>query len=113
MPCPLANGKASRWMVLMPPVVQDSPPKFVIVTLPRSGSYHLVSLLNSAHPLTENSPFVGGSWSNRPSVDVDLNEATLIAECDPRRIEEVRRNWPFIRDRRIDAYAPLLVRWLG
>jgi len=38
-----------------------------------------VSLLNSAHPLTETSPFVGGSWANRPSVDVDLNEATLIA----------------------------------
>ncbi len=38
-----------------------------------------VSLLNSAHPLTETSPFVGGSWSNRPTVDADLNEATLIA----------------------------------
>ena len=38
-----------------------------------------VSLLNAAHPLTETSPFVGGSWANRPSVDVDLNEATLIA----------------------------------
>ena len=32
-------------------------------------------------------------------------EETLIVECDPRRIEEVRRNWPFLRDRRIDAYA--------
>jgi N-carbamoylputrescine amidase len=31
-------------------------------------------------------------------------EETLIVECDPRRIEEVRRNWPFLRDRRIDAY---------
>jgi len=38
-----------------------------------------VSLLNAAHPLTETSPFVGGSWGNRPSVDVDLNEQTLIA----------------------------------
>lgn len=38
-----------------------------------------VSLLNSAHPLTETSPFVGGSWANRPSVDQDLNESTLIA----------------------------------
>ncbi len=27
----------------MPPVLQDAPPKFVIVTLPRSGSCHLVS----------------------------------------------------------------------
>jgi N-carbamoylputrescine amidase len=38
-------------------------------------------------------------------------EETLVVECDPRRIEEVRRNWPFLRDRRIDAYAPLLERW--
>ena len=33
------------------------------------------------------------------------DEETLVVECDPRRIEEVRRNWPFLRDRRIDAYA--------
>ena len=39
-------------------------------------------------------------------------EETLIAECDPRRAEEVRRNWPFLRDRRIDAYQPILSRWL-
>jgi N-carbamoylputrescine amidase len=39
-------------------------------------------------------------------------EEILIADCDPRRIEEVRRNWPFLRDRRIDAYSPILERWL-
>ncbi|HEY1219608.1 MAG TPA: carbon-nitrogen hydrolase [Bryobacteraceae bacterium] len=37
-------------------------------------------------------------------------EETLIVECDPRRIEDVRRNWPFLRDRRIDAYQPILSR---
>ncbi|MBM3775811.1 MAG: carbon-nitrogen hydrolase, partial [Acidobacteria bacterium] len=26
-------------------------------------------------------------------------EEILVAECDPRRIEEVRRHWPFLRDR--------------
>ena len=40
------------------------------------------------------------------------NEEILIAECDPHRIEEVRRNWPFLRDRRIDAYSPIVKRWL-
>jgi N-carbamoylputrescine amidase len=40
-------------------------------------------------------------------------EEILIAECDPRRMDEVRRNWPFLRDRRIDAYSPLLQRWIG
>jgi len=39
-------------------------------------------------------------------------EEILSAECDPRRMEDVRRNWPFLRDRRIDAYAPILQRWL-
>src|SRR5262245_48237301 len=35
------------------------------------------------------------------------NEELLIAECDLRRLEDVRRNWPFLRDRRIDAYGDL------
>jgi len=39
-------------------------------------------------------------------------EETLVTECDPACLEEVRRQWPFLRDRRIDAYAPLLKRWL-
>jgi N-carbamoylputrescine amidase len=38
-------------------------------------------------------------------------EETLVVECDPQQIEEVRRNWPFLRDRRIDAYGPILQRW--
>jgi N-carbamoylputrescine amidase len=37
-------------------------------------------------------------------------EEILIVECDPRAIEETRRNWPFLRDRRIDAYGPILNR---
>lgn len=40
-------------------------------------------------------------------------EEILVVECDPERIEEVRRNWPFLRDRRIDAYQPILNRWIG
>ncbi|HTS47421.1 MAG TPA: carbon-nitrogen hydrolase [Bryobacteraceae bacterium] len=39
-------------------------------------------------------------------------EEILVTECDPHRIEEVRRNWPFLRDRRVDAYSPILKRWL-
>jgi len=40
------------------------------------------------------------------------HEETLVVECDPQQMEEVRRNWPFLRDRRIDAYSPILERWL-
>ena len=39
--------------------------------------------------------------------------AILIAMCDPALIEYTRRNWPFLRDRRIDAYGPILNRYLG
>ncbi len=31
-------------------------------------------------------------------------EEILMGTIDPARIEDVRRNWPFLRDRRIDAY---------
>jgi N-carbamoylputrescine amidase len=40
------------------------------------------------------------------------NEEILIGEIDLALIEETRRNWPFLRDRRIDAYAPIARRFL-
>ncbi|MBV8076987.1 MAG: carbon-nitrogen hydrolase [Planctomycetaceae bacterium] len=39
-------------------------------------------------------------------------EEVLIATCDPRLQEETRRSWPFLRDRRIDAYGPITQRLL-
>jgi N-carbamoylputrescine amidase len=39
-------------------------------------------------------------------------EEVLIGEVDPARIEDVRRNWPFLRDRRIDAYAGIEQRFI-
>jgi N-carbamoylputrescine amidase len=36
----------------------------------------------------------------------------LVAECDLGRLETVRRHWPFLRDRRIDAYGPIVERML-
>ena len=39
-------------------------------------------------------------------------EAVLIAEVDLARIEEVRRGWPFLRDRRVDAYGGIQARFL-
>lgn len=38
-------------------------------------------------------------------------EEILLAEIDLARIEDVRRNWPFLRDRRIDAYAGITSRF--
>ena len=39
-------------------------------------------------------------------------EETLVVDIDLTRIEEVRRNWPFLRDRRIDAYDGITKRFL-
>jgi len=40
------------------------------------------------------------------------NEEILLAEVDVKLMEETRRNWPFLRDRRIDAYAGITQRFL-
>ena len=39
-------------------------------------------------------------------------EEILVGTVDMDRLEDVRRNWPFLRDRRIDAYAGLDRRFL-
>ena len=61
--------------------------------------------------------FWGGSFVADPFGQVvaeasHTEEQILISECDPARIEDVRRNWPFLRDRRIDAYSPILNRFI-
>jgi N-carbamoylputrescine amidase len=39
-------------------------------------------------------------------------EEILLGQVDPARIENVRQNWPFLRDRRIDAYTGIDRRFL-
>lgn len=39
-------------------------------------------------------------------------EEILIAEIDHALMEDVRRNWPFLRDRRIDAYGDITKRFI-
>ena len=68
-------------------------------------------------PGTEGLEFFGHSFVSDPFGRVVAEAGTdptiLIAKCDPRVIEETRRNWPFLRDRRIDAYGPILSRYIG
>jgi N-carbamoylputrescine amidase len=40
------------------------------------------------------------------------HEEILVAEVDLRLLEDTRRNWPFLRDRRIDAYGPVTQRFI-
>lgn len=42
----------------------------------------------------------------------DEAEETLVVECDLDQIDAVRTHWPFLRDRRIDAYADLEKRYI-
>src|SRR5256884_3526348 len=39
-------------------------------------------------------------------------EEILVGDVDLRALEDIRRNWPFLRDRRIDSYAPITNRLL-
>ena len=42
----------------------------------------------------------------------DDKEEIVMAEVDLKHLETVRRNWPFLRDRRIDAYNNILKRFI-
>jgi N-carbamoylputrescine amidase len=58
--------------------------------------------------------FWGGSFVTDPQgrmlAKAGDSDEVLVVECDPERIEYVRRNWPFLRDRRIDAYGQIVQR---
>ena len=61
--------------------------------------------------------FWGGSFVADPRGQVlaqapQADDATLFVECDLSLIESTRREWPFLRDRRIDSYGPLTSRSL-
>jgi N-carbamoylputrescine amidase len=61
--------------------------------------------------------FWGGSFLADPFGRIiakasHTDEEVLIGEVDLSLLEDTRRNWPFLRDRRIDAYTPITQRFL-
>jgi len=68
-------------------------------------------------PGTNGITFFGHSFVTDPFgrdiAEAGEGEEILIARCDPTLIENARRNWPFLRDRRVDAYGPILKRYIG
>ena len=59
--------------------------------------------------------FWGGSFISDPFGRVIAQashdkEEILVGEVDMRVLEDTRRNWPFLRDRRIDSYTPITSR---
>jgi len=68
-------------------------------------------------PGTNGITFFGHSFIadpfGRSIAEAGEQEEILIAKCDPGLLETVRRNWPFLRDRRVDAYGSILSRYIG
>jgi N-carbamoylputrescine amidase len=68
-------------------------------------------------PGTDGITFFGQSFVadpyGRTIASAGDGEEILVARCDPAEIETARRNWPFLRDRRVDAYGPILSRYLA
>ena len=46
-------------------------------------------------------------------VDAGVKPGVTVTKIDLGRVEDVRRNWPFLRDRRVDAYEGMTARFLG
>jgi N-carbamoylputrescine amidase len=55
--------------------------------------------------------FVAGPQGEYIIIAPNDEEANLVVRIDMQRSEEVRRIWPFLRDRRIDEYSDLLKRF--
>lgn len=56
--------------------------------------------------------FVAGPQGELLAQADNVNPANIVVEIDLERSENVRRWWPFLRDRRIDAYDGLTKRYL-
>ena len=61
--------------------------------------------------------FWGSSFVCDPSGDIlqrasHESEEILIVPCDLARIDTTRTHWPFLRDRRIDAYGEITKRYI-
>ena len=57
------------------------------------------------------SSFVAGPQGEILQQASDAKEENMVVELSLSRSEDVRRIWPFFRDRRIDAYEDILKRW--
>ena len=57
------------------------------------------------------SSFVAGCQGELLAMAGETDEEVLVVELDPDRSERVRRMWPFLRDRRIDHYQDLVLRY--
>ena len=78
---------------------------------------HLSPLTSHLSPLKEGIPFWGSSFVCGPQGEMlyratETDEETVVVDVDLQRSEQVRRWWPFLRDRRIENYDGLTHRFL-
>ena len=71
----------------------------------------------NAAPAGQGLEFWGGSFLADPFGRILVegshdHEEVLIGEIDLKEMEDVRRNWPFLRDRRIDSYQSITSRFI-
>ena len=75
-----------------------------------------LEILPGSAPDATGIEFWGGSFIADPSgriiAKAGQDEAVLVADCDLSLVDLTRTHWPFLRDRRIDAYAGLSQRYL-
>jgi N-carbamoylputrescine amidase len=83
-----------------------------------SNGVFVASVNRVGHEATEGTDgieFFGQSFVSSPFgellIQADTSEQVLVATCERERIEDTRRNWPFLRDRRIDAYSGIRSRY--
>lgn len=81
-----------------------------VVTVNRCGYESDPSGATAGITFWGNSFVVGpqGEWLYRAGTDAE----SPLVDVDLGRSEQVRRWWPFLRDRRIDAYQPILNRYI-
>lgn len=74
-----------------------------VASVNRAGDEHGLKFWGSS--------FVCGPFGTK-LVEAADNETILIAECNMNEIDKTRQGWPFLRDRRIDAYGGIMSRFL-
>jgi len=82
-----------------------------VAAVNRAGTERILDSSPSRPPGYAGLEFWGRSFVSDPFgsivAEAGSAEQVLLAQCDRTDIEQTRRDWPFLRDRRIDAYGPL------
>ena len=82
-----------------------------------ANGVHVVSVNRTGFEQNGNMKFWGGSFIANPfgrllyKASHD-NEEVFLAELDLEKTDQYRTHWPFLRDRRIDSYEPIVKRFI-